>query len=138
MDLAYPRMNHVELFDRVLAGLKDDHDIKMLVFLMLTKLIAIDRQEVGRRLDIIAERFQAILATRLKENAVKQEVEKLKETVKEVLVLTLRMRNEFSDLSSSSTGGAAVGQVFRSYLDNVKRDYGTQMQSTETEIRNHG
>ena len=138
MDLAYPRMNHAELFDRVLAGLKDDHDIKMLVFLMLTKLIAIDRQEVGRRLDIIAERFQAILATRLKENAVKQEVEKLKETVKEVIILTLCLRNEFSDLSPSSTGSAAVGQVFRSYLDNAKRDYGTQMQSVETEIRNHG
>lgn len=134
MDLAYPRMNHVELFGRILAGFQDDHDVKTLSFLMLTKLIKIDRNEVGRRLDIIGERFQAILATKLKDNAVKQEVEKLKETVKETIILTVRLRDRYTDLLSS-TSSNPIGQSFRSYLGIVKKDFNTQLQAAETEIR---
>ena len=134
MDMAYSRMNHVELFSRVLAGFQDDHDVKTLSFLMLTKLISIDRDEVGRRLDVIAERFQVILATRLKDNAVKQEVEKLKDDVKETLVLTVRLRDHYAELTSSTSSNPS-GQAFRSYLDLVKKDYNTQLQAAETEIR---
>ena len=134
MDLAYSRMNHVELFDRILAGFQDDHDVKTLSFLMLTKLISIDHSEVGRHLDVIGERFQAILATKLKDNAVKQEVEKLKETVKETIVLTVRLRDQYAELLAP-TSSNPVGQAFRSYLDIAKRDFNIQLQAAETEIR---
>lgn len=134
MDMAYSRMNHVELFDRVLAGFQDDHDVKTLSFLMLTKLITIDRNEVGRRLDTIADRFQVILATRLKDNAVKQEVEKLKDSVKETLILSVRLRDHYTELLSSTSSNPS-GQAFRSYLEIVKKDYNTQLQAAETEIR---
>jgi cullin-associated NEDD8-dissociated protein 1 len=92
----------------------------------------IDRDEVSRRLDTIAERFQSIILTKLKENAIKQEVEKLKEVVKEVITLTARLRHEFSEATNTT---ATSGQAFRSYVELVKKDYAAQLQAAEIELR---
>ena len=51
MDASYARLSHAELFDRVVAGLGDEHDIGILCGLMLTKLLLLDPDGVGRRLD---------------------------------------------------------------------------------------
>ena len=127
-------MNHAELFDRVIAGLGDEHDVRMLSMLMLTKLIKIDRDETGRRLDAASEGFQGIVVTKLKENAVKQEVERMKEAVNEVLYLTIRLRNEFPE-ASVNAGNNIQGQAWRAYLEFLRKDFQTQLASAESELK---
>ena len=122
-------MNHIEVFDRVVAGLQDEHDVRMLSMLMLSKLIGIDPDETARRLDALAEPFQKIASTKPKENAVKQEVEKLQEAVKDTFVLTVRLRSQFPEASVPSA------QAWKSYLDYVKKDCPSQLQSAEAEIK---
>jgi len=56
---------------------------------MLTKLVVLDPDETSRRLDAIADYFRTIISLKLKDNAVKQEVEKQEEAVKSVLRVTL-------------------------------------------------
>ena len=69
--------------------LKDDNDIRQLCNLMVTKLIVIDPDETARRLDAIAEAYRGVLSTKLKENSVKQDVEKQEEANKSILRVTL-------------------------------------------------
>ena len=130
-------MNHVDLFDRVVAGLQDEHDVRMLSMLMLTKLIYLDTDETARHLDALAEPFQAITSTKLKDNAVKQEMEKLQEAVKDVLTLTVRLRNQFPE-ASMATVSNLQGQAWRGYLEYVKKDYASQLQNVESEVKAQG
>lgn len=112
------RISILDLFDRVIAGLSDDHDIRALSNLMLSKLAIIDSQETVRRLDTIAEAFRAVLSTKLKENAVKQEVEKQEEASRNVLRTTQLLWDKLK--SSVGTGQC---QIWLGYWEWVNKDY---------------
>ncbi len=99
-------MDVVELFDRVLAGLRDDHDIRVLCNLMLSKLITLEPDETTRRLDEIAERFRETLSFTHKENAVKQEIEKAEEASRAVLKVALQLNRTLRQATASSSGDA--------------------------------
>jgi cullin-associated NEDD8-dissociated protein 1 len=75
-----------QLVERVLAGLSDDHDIKVLSCLIIGKLASLDISVLtsGGTLDLIITKFSALLAVVVKENAIKQEFEKQSETVRNV------------------------------------------------------
>ena len=133
MNTAFVRMNSMDLFDRVIAGLQDEHDIKMLCNLMLTKLTTLDPEETIRRLDIIAERFQVTLSARLKENAVKQEVEKAQEAKMDVIRVTARLH--FMLQSASSPASHTPAPVWRSYWESVVKEYKTQLASAEVSLK---
>lgn len=135
MDSAFSRINVTDLFDRVIAGLDDEHDIKVLCNLMITKLIALAPEETVRRLDPIAERFQAILAFKPKENAVKQEVEKAQEASKGVLRVTVRLHMAFPGASSGTADGQVQCQIWRGYWEWVGKDFKSQLQATEMDIK---
>ena len=124
----------MEVFDRVVAGFGDEHDIRMLCGLMLSKLIELDSDEAARRLDPLAEKFQAVLSRKLKDNAVKQEVEKAQAANRDVLLSTARLAAKFPP--STMTHGSAQGQVWRGYLEWVSKEFTTQMQAAELEIKN--
>ena len=136
MDTAFARMNRVDLFDRVVAGLQDDHDIKIICGLMLAKLVDIDPEETVRRLDAIAEKFQATLSAKLKDNAVKQEVEKVQEASKDTLRTTVRLQNKFPGNPAPSS--SIQGQGWRNYLEWVNKDFSVQLQLAEQEVRSQG
>ncbi len=72
METSFSLINVLDFYDRIIAGLSDEHDIRALCNLMLTKLVLLDAEETSRRLDAIAECFRKILSTKLKDNAVKQ------------------------------------------------------------------
>ena len=129
-------MNHIEVFDRVIAGLQDEHDVRMLSMLMLGKLIHLDPDETARRLDALAEPFQKITSTKPKENAVKQEVEKLQEAVKDALMLTVRLRSQFPESVVASSGNPP-GQAWKSYVEYVKKEYSSQLQTAEIDAKGH-
>ncbi len=133
METAFSRINIVEFYDRVIAGLEDEHDIRVLCNLMLTKLIVLDPEETVRRLDPIAERFRAILSFKPKENAVKQEIEKAHEASKGVLRATVTLSESFPTAAGAATGG--MNQSWRSYWEWVKKDYGAQLKAIEEEDR---
>ncbi|MCJ1281502.1 hypothetical protein MMC26_000822 [Xylographa opegraphella] len=133
METAFPRMSASDLFDRVVAGLQDDHEIRMLCNLMLTKLTVLDPEETLRRLDSIAERYQGILSIKLKDNAVKQDVEKAQEANVDVLRVTVRLQTAFQG-SLSSTGHTSA-QIWKAYREWVGKEFKTQLQAAESSVK---
>lgn len=118
MEVALSRISIIDLYDRVIAGLSDDNDIRALSNLMLSKLAIIDPQETVRRLDTIADAFRAVLSTKLKDNAVKQEIEKQEEASRNVLRTTLLLWDKLK--SSVGTGQC---QIWQGYWEWVGKDY---------------
>ncbi|KAI7830252.1 armadillo-type protein [Gamsiella multidivaricata] len=78
----------VEIFafiDRILVGLTDQPDIKMLCHLTLVRLSIVSPTAVAQRLDDMVEPLQTTLNYKLKPTAVKQELEKNQELVRSAL-----------------------------------------------------
>lgn len=112
LETAFSRINITDLHDRIIAGLADEHDIRALCILMITKLIPYNLEETNRRLDAMGEAFRAILSTKLKDTAVKQEYEKQQEAHKSVCAVTILLGER-----ASGTSG------WRTYYEWVKRTY---------------
>ncbi|CDS10708.1 hypothetical protein LRAMOSA11194 [Lichtheimia ramosa] len=74
-----------DFLDRVRDGLNDQHDIKMLAYLMLGRLAKIVPNAIQQRLDEYAEPLKITLDFKMRSNAVKQEVEKNQELVRATL-----------------------------------------------------
>src|SRR4051812_19670880 len=89
MESSFSRINSPQFWDRLVAGLNENTDVKTLCNLMLSRVVPLDPKEVSRRLGDIADALRATLATTLKDNAVKQEYEKLEENVRSALRVTL-------------------------------------------------
>ncbi|KAG0346276.1 Cullin-associated NEDD8-dissociated protein 1 [Podila humilis] len=78
----------VEIFafiDRILVGLADQPDIKMLCHLTLVRLSIVSPTAVAQRLDDMVEPLHGTLTFKLKPTAVKQEIEKNQELVRSAL-----------------------------------------------------
>jgi cullin-associated NEDD8-dissociated protein 1 len=136
METAFSRISLIDLYDRIVAGLSDDNDIKSLCNLMLTKLVHIDPDETARRLDSIADAFRATLSIKLKDTAVKQEHEKLEEANKAVLRVTLLLGDKLKSALNTSGGvGTAAGsnQIWTNYWEWVNKDFGTQLKAVREE-----
>lgn len=138
METAFSRINNIDFYDRIVAGLKDDNDIRQLCNLMITKLAVIDPDETVRRLDSIAEAYRAVLSTKLKENAVKQDVEKQDEANKSILRVTLLLGEKMKTMTGNAgaaTSNAGVASVWTSYWDWVNKDFEKQLRSLREETR---
>ncbi|KAI9599345.1 armadillo-type protein [Syncephalis fuscata] len=85
LDSCVDRVETSVFLDHVIPALSDQHDIRILVYLILTRLIRVAPTSVIQRLDDIADPLKATLTRKLKENAVKQEVEKNRELVRSAL-----------------------------------------------------
>lgn len=139
METAFSQMSAVELFDRVIAGLGDEHDIYMLCSLILSKLMLLERDETLRRLDEIAVPLQAALSFKPKENAVKQEFEKADEATRAALKVTVQLMRAFPAASGVGVGGARSmiapdeHQGWRKYCDWVRKELVVQMRAVQEE-----
>lgn len=134
MEIAYPRMNHDELFERVISGLDDEHEIKMLCILMVYKLVVLDSDETLRRLDSFAEKFRVILNTKPKDNAVKQDFEKINEASRNVLKATIRLHNAYPAASGAGTG--VQSQNWKSYWEWLGKEHKDTLSKMESELKN--
>ena len=138
METAFGRISNIQFYDRVIAGLKDDNDIRQLCNIMITKLIAIDPDETARRLDSIAEAYRTVLSVKLKDSAVKQEFEKQEEGNKSVLRVTLllgdKMKAMTGNASAASTSTGAAG-TWASYWEWVNKDFEKQLKALKEENR---
>lgn len=136
METAFSRISSIDFFDRVVSGLKDDNDIRQLCNLMVTKLIVIDPTETARRLDAIAEAYRSVLSHKLKDNAVKQEVEKQEEAQKSVLRVTMLLGDRMKEMTGNAgaaTSNAAVAGVWTAYWEWVNKDFSKQLKSLRDE-----
>lgn len=114
-------------FDRVIVGLQDEHDIRALCNLMLTKLIHLAREETLSRLDSISDCFRTTLSTKPKENAVKQEIEKHHESIRSTMRATLTLNGEF--------GGSGGQKKWAAYWEWAKTAFMDELQALEAEDR---
>ncbi|KAH8148486.1 uncharacterized protein LAJ45_07589 [Morchella importuna] len=114
-------------FDRVIVGLQDEHDIRALCNLMLTKLIHLAREETLCRLDSISDCFRTTLSTKPKENAVKQEIEKHHESIRSTMRATLTLNGEF--------GGSGGQKKWAAYWEWAKTAFMDELQALEAEDR---
>ncbi|RYP73047.1 hypothetical protein DL770_007848 [Monosporascus sp. CRB-9-2] len=147
METAFSRISSPEFYDRVIAGLRDENDIRALCNLMLSKLIVVDPDETTRRLDIIADCYRKILSTKLKEGSVKQEVEKQDEANKSVLRITLLLAEKTKTPAPNSGANANTGSanqttqahiqfpVWAQYWEWVNRDFERQLKILREESR---
>lgn len=141
METVFSRINNIDFYDRVVAGLRDENDIRALCNLMVAKLAVLDPDETGRRLDSIAEAYRGILSTKLKEGAVKQDVEKHTESNKSILRVTLLLQDKLrgtgvgrGDAKAAASGGSG-SQVWNGYWDWVVKDFGPQLKVLRDENR---
>lgn len=112
METVFSRINTISFHDRVVAGLRDENDIRALCNLMVAKLASMDPDETLRRLGAIAEAYRAVLSTKLKDGAVKQDVEKHAESVRSVLRVSLVLQEKVGGgLGGGPAGGVGVGGV---------------------------
>jgi len=143
METSFSRISSPEFYDRILAGLDDNNDIRALCNLMLGKLIVIDPEEVTRRLDAIAQSYRKVLSTRLKEGAVKQELEKQEEANKSVLrVSVLLAEKTKTTIQAPNTGNATTGvmvhsqnPVWHQYWEWVNKDFDRQLKALREETK---
>ncbi|KAI1340999.1 cullin binding protein CanA [Xylariaceae sp. FL0016] len=140
METAFSRISSPEFYDRIIAGLNDDNDIRALCNLMLSKLIVIDPEETTRRLDTISECYRKTLSTKLKDGAVKQEVEKQEEANKSVLRVSLLLADKTKTTlpgPSQTVAGATLPQsqqpsqnpVWQQYWEWVNKDFERQLKA---------
>ena len=138
METAFSRINNIDFYDRIVAGLRDENDIRQLCNLMITKLIVIDPDETARRLDSIAEAYRSVLSVKLKDGAVKQDIEKQEEANKSVLRVTLllgdKMKSIMGNAGAASSNTAAPGG-WLSYWDWVNKDFEKQLRGLREETR---
>lgn len=118
-----------ELFDRVIAGIDDEQDIRAISNLMTSKLITLAPEETERRLDALSERYTAVLSFKPKENAVKQELEKAQEASMGILKIT-------KELSKAYPGAETSGELhkWKGYMEWVRKTFAGQLATLDTDF----
>ncbi|ORY15306.1 cullin binding protein CanA [Clohesyomyces aquaticus] len=136
LETAFSRLSSTDrsdCFDRVVAGINDENDIRILCNLMLTKLMVLAPDETHNRLEAIAANFKQVLQIKPKENAVKQEVEKLQEACKGVLKASVVLNKNMG-----ADSGAHDDQNLRhwaSYWEWINKEFGNVLKSVEAELK---
>ncbi|KAG9248962.1 cullin binding protein-like protein CanA [Calycina marina] len=134
METAFQRINVLELYDRVIEGLKDEHDIRSLCYLMVHKLSVLDVEETSRRLDAIAECLRMILSTKLKDTAVKQEIEKQDEAVKGAFRISQQLDAAIPSANRGPPNQSGQHQTWRSYWEWIEKDFREVLNNAHSEI----
>ncbi|KAF2126485.1 TIP120-domain-containing protein [Dothidotthia symphoricarpi CBS 119687] len=137
LETAFSRLSPIEVsdcFDRIVAGITDEHDIRILCNLMLTKLMVIAPSQVRSRLEAIAENFRTVMMTKPKENAVKQEIEKIHEGAKGVLRVSVLLNKQ---MGTDGTVGQDDPQlrVWAQYWDWISKEHAQGLKAVVDEMK---
>ncbi|KAL2870676.1 putative cullin binding protein CanA [Aspergillus lucknowensis] len=129
LDTSFSLSHLSELFQRILAGLDDEQDIRTICNLMTSKLIVLAPEETRRHLDALSERYTAVLSFKPKDNAVKQELEKAQEASMGVLKITHELGKAFP-----VTEGSADGHKWKTYMEWVRNQFSAELTKLEGEF----
>ncbi|OZC12294.1 TATA-binding protein interacting [Onchocerca flexuosa] len=127
LETCLERLDVFEFITHMENGLKDQHDIKLLTYLMLARLAALCPSQVLQRLDSLCEPLKTQIQARAKANAVKQENDKQDELRRAALRVVVALQHipeadrqqQFADLLAiirSSTEINAVYQVTNTFI----------------------
>lgn len=136
IESAFSRLSPTDLsdcFDRIIAGIGDENDIRILCNLMLTKLMVTAPEQTHSRLHSIAENFRAVLVTKPKENAVKQEIEKLQEVSKGVLKVSVQLNRKLG--SESGANEDVQIRAWNQYWEWASKEFGTMLKYVQEELK---
>jgi cullin-associated NEDD8-dissociated protein 1 len=136
LETAFSRLSQTDLsdcFDRIIAGINDENDIRILCNLMLTKLMVIAPEQTHSRLHSIAENFRTVLSIKLKDNAVKQEVEKLQEVKKGIIKVSLQLNQRLG--SDSGTLEDSQTRAWSQYWEFVSKENATLLRTVQDELK---
>ena len=118
----------------------------MLCTLMLTKLITVAPEAPRRRLEDLSAAFRTVLLQKPKENAVKQEIERITEGSRAVLKVSVLLSRMLAT-SGSETGGLGVRSgtgggaedpgiaAWNAYLSWVRQEHGALLKAVESELK---
>lgn len=132
LETSFSGINPIDFYARVLAGLEDEHDIRVLCNLMLTKLTTRARDETLARIDDISDRFRTTLSFKPKENAVKQELEKHAELVRSTLRASMAVNRECG-AAANADHPTGRGKRWVSYWEFVKSMFPVELRQLEVE-----
>lgn len=127
---AIPHLPIPRLFDRILDGIADDADIRTLCTLMLGRLTQLDPDETRRRLSPLANKFHIVLGVKLKENAVKQEIEKVNEANAAVIRTSLELDKHFP---TAATDGSGEMVAWKGHIETVRKDFAAVVRNIQNE-----
>lgn len=128
LDLGTSRINISEFYDRILAGVADEQDIRIICNLMTSKLITLAPDETQRRLDSLSEKYRAILSFKPKDSAVKQEIEKAQEASLGVLKISRELDRAFP-----AAGASGEHPGWKSFMEWVRKEFGSYLRSIDAE-----
>lgn len=137
LEKAFARLSSIEVndfFDRIVAGITDEHDIRILCNLMLTKLMVIAPDQVHSRLESIAENFRTVLMVKPKENAVKQEVEKIHEGAKGILKVSAQLNKQMGSEAGSTQDDPQL-RVWSQYWEFISKEHQTGLKTVSDELK---
>lgn len=131
METSFTRIPLPDFYDRVIAGVSDEHELKILCCLMLSKLIYLAPEETRHRLDALAEAFRGVLSFKPKDSAVKQELEKIAEHNRAVIKTSLALEKMVQE---TGPGGEA-SRGWSEYWDWIRKEQPQLVRSAEDEVR---
>lgn len=125
LDMCLSKIDINEFTDRVLNGISDEDEIKVLCYLMLIRLSHIAPATVAPRLDQSTEQFSATINLKLKDNAVKQDHERTAELQRSALramVALLPLSSpavspKFCQLIRDTNHHAVLGMEFKDLIN---------------------
>jgi cullin-associated NEDD8-dissociated protein 1 len=139
LETSFTRLSPIEVsdfFDRVVAGITDEHDIRILCNLMLTKLMLTAPDQVRSRLESIAENFRTVLMIKAKENAVKQEIEKIQEGAKGVLKVSVLLNKQMGTEAAVGTSQEDPQlRVWSQYWEWVAKEHAAALKTISDDMK---
>jgi cullin-associated NEDD8-dissociated protein 1 len=137
LETSFTRLSPIEVsdfFDRVVAGITDEHDIRILCNLMLTKLMLTAPDQVRSRLESIAENFRTVLMIKAKENAVKQEM--IQEGAKGVLKVSVLLNKQMGTEAAVGTSQEDPQlRVWSQYWEWVAKEHAAALKTISDDMK---
>ena len=137
LEKAFARLSAIEVsdfFDRIVAGISDEHDIRILCNLMLTKLMVTAPEQVHSRLEALAQNFRTVLSVKPKENAVKQEIEKIHEGAKGVLKVSTQLNKQMGTEVGLSVDDPQ-SRAWAQYWDQIQKEHHNGLKAVADELK---
>ncbi|KAJ5712571.1 hypothetical protein N7493_009039 [Penicillium malachiteum] len=129
LDTSFCQSHLSDLFERVIAGVGDEQDIRAVSNMMTSRLISLAPEEMERRLDELADKYTAVLLFKLKDNAVKQELEKAQEASLGILKITKQLSNAFPAAEKSREA-----LKWKAYMELVRSKFNSQFVAVEVDL----
>lgn len=124
-------LNVPSILDRVQDGIADDQDIRTLSTLMLSRLSDLCPDATKAILPLLADKFKKVLDVKPKENAVKQEIEKINEANAVVVRSAIELSKKFPQASASADSDM---MPWRTVLEYINKEHQSMVKTLMNDV----